>query len=120
MAMKVLGRFLYLAVGAVAMLSAHQYLFPPTCPEDTLCYPTTGVSVEAQHHLLGSVVRIEWRTREQMPENVQAFSEWRVDYENNLSLCVIFAEFPELVYGDIRMEALGHELLHCLTGEFHP
>ena len=90
------------------------------CPEDTYCYKPYGAPIEAEYVMTGSLVIIRWTPEDQMPDGVEAFAEWEVDYENNFSACVITATPPQQVLGDPRMDALGHELLHCLIGNFHP
>lgn len=48
---------------------------------------------------------------------VLGLTRWSVI--GDTAFCNIYADLPEQVYGDQRMEVLGHEFLHCLTGSFH-
>lgn len=89
-------------------------------PEDLYCYEPYGAPVEAEYILLGSVVVVNFIAHEDMPDGLEAYAEYVADFENNLSFCKITTVMPERMLGDHRMDALGHELLHCLTGAFHP
>lgn len=115
----ILGRLAYLFLGAAASIALIPHFYN-ACPEGMTCWEGTGVPIAAEHSLDGTILKIQWMDSEQMPEGTQAYAQWQVDYKNNLSFCVVYAQWPRHSVGDIRMEALGHELLHCLTGEFHP
>lgn len=95
---------------------------PPTdvCPESMICYEPYGAPVEAKYFLNGSIILVSFIDAADMPDGVEAYAQYAADFENNLSFCVITAVIPEQVLGDPRMDALGHELLHCITGAFHP
>lgn len=91
-----------------------------TCPPDTFCYEPYGAPIQAEYVLKGTLVLVRWLPASQMPPNTEAYASWKVDFENNMSVCLLTATPPQQVLGDPRMDALGHELLHCLTGNFHP
>ena len=46
-------------------------------------------------------------------------ASWMWDEELNVTTCKIDAPMPGKVWGDIKMDTFGHEVLHCFTGEFH-
>lgn len=89
-------------------------------PDDLYCYEPYGAPVEAEYVLDGSVVLVRFIDKSDMPDGYDAYAEYIADFDANISLCVITTMMPEQVLGDSRMDALGHELLHCLTGAFHP
>lgn len=94
---------------------------PNACPEHLICYEPYGAPVEAQHILNGSIVQVTFvADDDERLQGNEAVAAWVVDYESNLSWCAITAQMPEQVLGDPRMDALGHELLHCIAGNFHP
>ena len=91
-----------------------------TCPESMVCYEPYGADVQAEYVLQGSLVFIHWVPEGTLPDDTEAQAEWEVDYDSNMSVCLITATPPQHVLGDPYMDALGHELLHCLIGDFHP
>lgn len=95
---------------------------PPsdTCPETMVCYEPYGAPVEPEYILQGSVVMVRFIDESAMPDGYDAYAEYVADFENNLSWCVITTVMPEQVLGDPKMDALGHEMLHCIVGAFHP
>lgn len=93
---------------------------PNTCPEDMYCYEPYGAPIAAEYVLDGAIVAIKFVDASEFKNGEEAYAIWEVDYDKNISWCLIKAQFPEQVLGDPRMDALGHELLHCITGNFHP
>ena len=106
-----------IVLGALVIIGTYAY-YPP--PEHLICYEPYGAPVEAEYVLQGTILKVIWTAPEDMPEDTEAYARWVVDWDANASWCVIHAQFPEQVLGDPRMDALGHELLHCLVGDFHP
>ena len=95
---------------------------PPsdTCPETMVCYEPYGAPVEAEYVLTGAIVVVNFIDESEMPDGMEAYAEYVADFENNFAWCRITTLFPERMLGDPKMDALGHELLHCITGAFHP
>lgn len=91
-----------------------------TCPESMVCFEAYGAPVEPEYILDGSLVFVRWVDESDMPDGYAGYAEYVADFESNLSLCVITTTIPTQVLGDSAMDTLGHELLHCLTGSFHP
>jgi len=48
-----------------------------------------------------------------------AFAEWVVR-DDGIADCTLWIHMPQQVLGDPDMDGIGHELLHCLAGNFHP
>lgn len=91
-----------------------------TSSEPIVCYEAYGAPVEPEYILNGSVVLVQFIAEEDMPDGMEAYAQYSVDFDTNTSLCVITTILPIRVLGDSKMDALGHELLHCITGSFHP
>lgn len=91
-----------------------------TCPETMICYEPYGAPVEAEYVFGGSIVRVDFVDESELPDDAEAIAEYVPNFEKNFSWCKITTLFPERVLGDPRMDALGHELLHCIIGDFHP
>lgn len=107
---------------AVLKLMAHNPTpphIPNECPESMVCFEAYGPPVEPQYILNGSIILVRFIDESDMPDGYEAYAEYDVDFEANMSWCLITTIMPEQVLGDSRMDALGHELLHCLTGSFH-
>ena len=91
-----------------------------TCPESMVCYEPYGAPVEPQFILDGTIIKIVFIAAEDMPDDIEANAMYSVDFDANISWCVITTTMPQQVLGDPLMDALGHEVLHCLTGDYHP
>jgi len=59
------------------------------------------------------------RARNEQNLNRLGFAVW-ANPGNKPYWCRIHAQKPTRVTGDDKMDTLGHELLHCLIGTFHP
>jgi len=92
----------------------------PTPPSDQVCYEPYGAPVEPEYILAGTVVSVKFVDPSDMPDGYAAYAIYQADLDTNWSVCHIVSMFPQQVLGDERMDALGHELLHCLTGAYHP
>ncbi len=79
-----------------------------------------GVPPEAEHVLDLSIVRLVFKDASEMPPDTEAQAEYIVNLEESFSLCRIEAQFPTHTLNDPIMESIGHELLHCIVGNFHP
>lgn len=93
---------------------------PNECPETMVCYEAYGPPVEPEYILNGSIVMVNFVAEEDMPDGYEAYAQYSVDFDANLSFCLITTVIPKQTLGDSKMDALGHELLHCITGGFHP
>ena len=91
-----------------------------TCPETMVCYEPYGSSVEPEYILAGTIVQVKFVSADELPDGFEAYAQWEVDTDKNISWCIITTTLPKQVLGDAAMDALGHELLHCITGQFHP
>lgn len=121
---------IFISVFGTLILTLNLFIIPTheqfqeaynTCPETMYCYEPYGAPVEAEHVMQGAIVQVNFLPAgHQDLHGSEAIATWVVDYDNNVSWCVINTQFPEQVLGDPRMDALGHELLHCIIGEFHP
>jgi len=59
------------------------------------------------------------RARNESNINRLGFAVW-ANPGNKPYWCRIHAQKPTKVNGDEKMDTLGHELLHCMIGTFHP
>ena len=59
------------------------------------------------------------RARNERSINRLGFAVW-ANPSREPKWCRIHAMKPTRVKGDEKMETLGHELLHCMIGTFHP
>jgi hypothetical protein len=126
--MRVLGGIFWITISSgfligwslMRLLTPEPPHIPTQCPEGMVCYEAYGPPVEPEYILNGSLVVVQWVAEEDMPDGYEAYAQYSVDFENNASYCLITTTMPEQVLGDSKMDALGHELLHCITGAFHP
>lgn len=107
--------------GTIKDLTLEVAYLQDTCPESLICYEPYGSAVEAEHVMDGSLVTVEFVDADDPKlEGVEAWAEWVISVEHNVSACHITAQFPTHVLGDPIMDSLGHEFLHCIVGSFHP
>ena len=90
------------------------------CPESMVCYEPYGATPQAEYVMAGAMVKVDFVDASAMPAGTEAYATWIPDFEENYSICIITVQFPSHVLGDPIMDSLGHELLHCITGKFHP
>lgn len=83
---------------------------------EDFCYAPYGTDVEPEFEAKQALIQIHWLSGERGEE---AESSYYYDEETSTTICVIWVHRPEQVLGDPDMDALGHELLHCLIGDFH-
>lgn len=83
---------------------------------EEVCYASYGQAPEPEFEVKTTLVTINWIEGKSGPE---ASASWLYDEETNTTICVIIARRPDAILGDPDMDSLGHELLHCLTGNFH-
>lgn len=80
------------------------------------CYVPYGTGVHPEFVAGTSLVKVNWVEGER---GMAAFASYMYDEETNSTICLITARMPDQVIGDPEMDSLGHEFLHCLTGDFH-
>lgn len=80
------------------------------------CYTPYGVDVHPEFIADGGLVKMNWVEGER---GMKAWASYMYDEETNQVICLITARMPEQVIGDPDMDSLGHEFLHCMTGDFH-
>lgn len=75
--------------------------------------------IVAEFHAHQAIVKIEWVDEgdELLDEEWGATSYYH-DEETQTTICVITTSRPVLV-DDVWSDTLGHELLHCLMGDYH-
>ncbi len=80
------------------------------------CYVPYGVGVHPEFIAGTSLVKMNWIEGER---GMEAWASYMYDEETNSTICLITARMPDQVIGDPDIDALGHEFLHCVTGDFH-
>jgi len=80
------------------------------------CYEPYGPYVEPEFIATRTVIEVVWLLG---PRGDTAESSWHYDEETGVSVCKIWVRLPDQVLGDPDMNALGHEVLHCLAGNFY-
>ena len=84
--------------------------------EEEYCYVPYGVGVHPEFVAGISLVTMKWVDG---PKGMEAWASYMYDEETNSTICVITARMPDQIIGDPEMDSLGHEFLHCVTGDFH-
>lgn len=83
--------------------------------EGLYCYNPYGRPVIAEHYADTVRLKVNWLFDDR---GEVAWSEWDIAEDNTVD-CEIWVHRPEQPLGDPDMDALGHEVLHCLIGDFH-
>ena len=81
------------------------------------CYEPYGSPVIATHHVSNLMISVNW-----IDDDVgdsEAWSKCEINEKHNTGWCEIWVKRPQKVIGDPAMDALGHEVLHGLLGDFH-
>ena len=81
------------------------------------CYDPYGSPVTPEFVVEWSFIKFNWVEGER---GMEAYASYAYDEETNSTVCLITARMPDEVIGDPEMDSLGHEVLHCVTGDFHP
>lgn len=114
------------AIGFAACLVIVFPNLPTHCPEGMECYKPYGVDVTPEYILMGTIVRVHFLEPSEITlpdtgESVAGYSTYELDPQGRpFSWCQIYVPMPTQVLGDAAMDTIGHELLHCVTGDFHP
>ena len=85
--------------------------------EDYFCYEPYGEPVTPEFLADFSLVHFRWVVGER---GMAVQASYLYDEETNTTICVVNVRMPNQVIGDPDMDSLGHEVLHCATGNFHP
>ena len=87
-----------------------------------VCYNAYGGPVQPEFQAESTTVQVNYvkGSFEFEGDEVVGVAIYAYDDVTNSSACEIFIPIPKQVYGDDAMDTIGHELLHCLIGEFHP
>lgn len=101
---------------------------------DPVCYMNDGERVVPEYEVEYLMTKVNWfDTTQEMRAAVLARNpDWDVSdmegysectpYTEGVTVvmsCEIWVERPQFVFGDPRMDSLGHEILHGLMGGFH-
>ena len=89
---------------------------PDAYSNEEYCYVPYGTGVHPEFIAGTSLIKMNWVEGER---GMVAYASYLYDEETNSTICLITARMPDQVIGDPEMDSLGHELLHCMTGEFH-
>lgn len=81
-----------------------------------VCFESYGVPVTPEYIAEWAFVTFNWV--EGRP-GMRAEASYIYDEETNSVICVVTARMPDRVLGDPDMDAIGHEIMHCITGDFH-
>ena len=96
---------------------------PPTADtrsESMLCYELVGEEVKPEHFVHNAFISVKYVNEgAELPDGWEAMTQWVVYPDDDISFCTITIPTPTHVLGDPAMDAMGHELLHCLSGSFH-
>lgn len=116
--MKLLSYLLMFTFGVV--LGVSQYSTPHTPkPLADACYWNKGEQVSPEFNGTTTIVEIHWTSESELrKQGVSGYSNYQF-IDASTTACAIYAPIPTHVYGDHKMDTLGHELLHCLIGSYH-
>ena len=84
---------------------------------EEVCYEPYGQEVTGTHLVTNLVISVRWIDPEGSED--EAWSECEIQEDFNIGWCDIWVPMPVKVLGDPYMDALGHEVLHGLIGDFH-
>lgn len=96
--------FMLMAVSAVTLAAGY-------------CYEPYSTAVVTEFEAEQALVIIHWTDT---GRGGDAASTLYYDEDTLTSICEVWVHKPEQILGDPDMDALGHEVLHCLVGDFHP
>lgn len=107
----------YVALALLLMGAAHA--------DDEVCYEPYGADIEAEYESDSLLITVNWYDSiEELQEAIgeedtEAISECEVHPDRDIGWCEIWVVRPTKVLGDPNMDALGHEVLHGLWGDYH-
>ncbi len=83
------------------------------------CYEGAEELVKPEYMIGNLLITMHWLPADQDDPEADGWSECLTDLENNIAWCDVYVTLPTHVLGDPHMDALGHEIMHGLTGDFH-
>lgn len=87
-----------------------------------VCYEATGERVREEFRAETAIIKVVYINgpMDYNGEKVVGLALYTgLDPDTNTNICKLFVPMPTHVLGDDKMDTLGHELLHCLVGDFH-
>ncbi len=84
--------------------------------EEEYCYEPYGAPVEEEYRAGRTLIQVVYLDAERGEE---ANASYLYDEETDTTICKIWIRVPDQVIGDPDMDSIGHEVLHCLIGDFH-
>jgi hypothetical protein len=86
--------------------------------EEEYCYKPYGQPVISTSYVSNVLVTVNWIEPGSSPD-AEAWSECEINELHNIAWCEVWVPRPLRPLGDPYMDALGHEVLHGLLGDFH-
>ncbi len=106
----------YLTVSLVMLFALLISCNEARAEEICYCAEQYGVPVKPEYIADWAFVTFNWVEGE---PGMAAHASYVYDEETNSVICVVTARMPDNVLGDPEMDSIGHEILHCVTGDFH-
>lgn len=118
---------LVLSFGAFTVASSYMHVNPTPQPKlahrvSEVCYEAHGELVKPEFRADTAILKIVYVNGpfDYNGEKVVGLALYTgLDPDTDTNICKLFVPIPTHVYGDDKMDTLGHELLHCLVGDFH-
>jgi len=82
-----------------------------------VCYTEYGGPPQLEHRATHTLIEVVYMDG---PVGMETEASWAYDDETGISICKIWIRIPDKILGSADMDGMGHELLHCLTGDYHP
>lgn len=112
-----------LSVTAITFVVTRLVTSSPKIDSDQVCYEPYGQPVTPEHLLQYTTIKVHYLTEPLLDDNGEEYdglATWILNEARTMSFCEIWIPVPMQTLGDADMDTMGHELLHCLGGEFHP
>ncbi len=85
--------------------------------EEEVCYKPYGEPVTSTHHVTTLLISVHWIDPDDY--DAEGASECLIEEHLNTGWCEVWIPKPVRVLGDPYMDAIGHEIMHGLEGDFH-
>jgi len=105
------------SIGSILLILVFALLIADANATEDYCYEPYGAPVTPEFVADWAFVTFNWVEGER---GMEAFASYAYDQETNSVICLVTARMPDQVIGDPDMDAIGHEIMHCVTGDFHP